>query len=134
MFLGVGGFAPLQIPNLKTTATADEGDLAFQAQFLAKIVGQEEAALFVGRAVLGLGMKLTQIDARVARRDPGDIFRRRADPLEFVRRHDEQTLPIGIGDEEELIDRAVAPPTRGDGDAMFIIDLVTKFAGKEIWR
>ncbi len=74
MFIGVRAFPACQVPDFKTAAAADEGDLAFQVKLLAKIVRQEKPALFVGRAMLGLGMKLPQIDAQIARRNAREHF------------------------------------------------------------
>ena len=125
----MGEFAPLQIPDFKATTAADERDLTLQLQLFAKIVGQEEATLFVGSAVLGLGMELPQIDAKVARRNAGNIFCRGADPLKLVRRHDEQELRVRFRNHEKLFARTVASPARGNGDAMFVIELMTKFSG-----
>jgi hypothetical protein len=129
MLFGMGEFAPLQIPDLKATTAADERDLTLQLQLFAKIVGQEEASLFVGSAVLGLGMKLPQINAKIARRNSGNIFRRGADALELVRRHNEQKLRIWFGNHEELFARAISSPAGGNGDSMFVIELMTKFSG-----
>jgi len=67
VLVGMRALPALQIPNLKTAATADERDLAFQFQFFAKIVRQEETALFVGRAVLGAGVEVAQENAEIAR-------------------------------------------------------------------
>ncbi len=80
----MGGLAPLQVPDLKTPAPADEDDLAFQIEFFAKIIREDEAALFVGGAVLGLGVELPKKSAEIARGDARDSFRRGADLLEFV--------------------------------------------------
>ena len=52
MFLGMRQFAPLQVPDFKAAAAADQRHLALQIQLFAKIVRQEKAALLVGRAVL----------------------------------------------------------------------------------
>ena len=79
MFLGVRAFPPLRIPDFKTTAAADERDLAFELEQFAKLIRQNEAALFVGRAVLGAGVELPQKDAQIARRNARRIFSRGAD-------------------------------------------------------
>lgn len=132
MLVGVGALAPGQIPDFKTAAATDERDLALQLQSLAKIIGQEETALLVGGTVLRLGVELAQVSPNVTRGKALDFFRGGADPLEFVRRHDEQKLTARFRDHEELIDRAVAPPAGGDRDAILIVNLMTKFAGIEI--
>ena len=124
----MGEFAPLQVPDFEATATADERDLAFQLEPFAKVVRQEEATLFVRGAVLSLGMELSQVNAQIARRNSRDAFGRGADALELVRRHNEQKLRARFGDDEELLGRAIPPPARGDGDAVFIIELMTKFS------
>ena len=132
MLLGMGAFPALQIPDFETAAAADERDLAFQLEPFAKIVRQEEATLFVGGAVLGAGMELSQVNAQIARRNSGHAFGRGADARELVRRHDEQELPARFRDDQELFALAVAPPARGNGDAMFVIELMTKFSRVEI--
>ena len=48
----------LQIPNFKTTATADERDFAFQSDRLAKLFRQNQPALLVGCTMLSARMKL----------------------------------------------------------------------------
>ena len=68
-FLFVRAFPPLQIPNFKTAAAADERDLAFQAELLAKIFRQNEPALFVRCAVFGARMQVARKNAAIARRN-----------------------------------------------------------------
>ena len=109
MFFGVGAFSPRKIPDFETTAATDERELAFQLKAPAKIIRKKEAALFVGRAMLRLGMQLTQIDPEVARRDTRKIFRGRADPFEFVRRHDKKKLAIWLRNHDEFLRGAVPP-------------------------
>lgn len=128
MLLGVGGLAPLQVPNLKTPAPANERDLAFKIEFFAKVIRQDEAALLVGSAVLGLGVELPEKGAEFARGDAGRGLGCSADFLKFVRRHDEEELSVRLGDHEEFFARAIAPPTGRDGDAVFVIELMTKFS------
>ena len=128
----MGAFPPGQVPDFKATAAADKRDLALQFKRLAKFIRKKKAALFIGGAMLGLGMKLAEIDAEIARRNARNFFGGGANPLELVRRHDEQKLPVGFRDHDELVDRAIAPPARRDGDAMFVVDLMTEFAGIEV--
>ena len=124
----MSAFPACQVPDFKTAAPADEGDLAFQVKLLAKFIRKEKPALFIGRTMLGLGMKLPQVDAQIARRNAGNIFRRGTDPLKFVRGHHEQKLTVRLGNHEELIDRTVAPPARRNRDAIFVVDLMTEFS------
>lgn len=131
MFFGVRALPPGLVPNFKTTATADEDDLAFQVEPLAEIVREEESTLLVGGAMLRLGMKLPQIDARIARRNVGVILRRGADTLKFLRRHHEKELAVRFRDDDELLGRAIPPPARRDGNTVFVIELMTKFSGVE---
>ena len=49
-----------QIPDLKTSAAADEGDFALQADPLAGFFGQNEPALAVSRAVLRARVQLAK--------------------------------------------------------------------------
>ena len=63
---------------------------------------------------------------------PGSVFGRGGHPGKLVRRHDDQELPARFRDDEEFFALAVAPPARGNGDAMFVIELMTEFAGVEI--
>ena len=89
--------APLQVPDLETPAPADEGDLAFQVQLFAKIIRQDEAALFIGGAVLGLGVELPEKGAEIARGNAGDIFGRGGDPLELCGGMTSRYCPLGSG-------------------------------------
>ena len=122
-------FAPLQIPDFKTAATADERDLALQLEFFAKFIGENETALFVGRAVLGLRMQLAQIDAQIARRNCSGASSAAA----LIRSNSfggmtSRNCPFGSGHHEEFLARAISPPAGGNGDPMFVVELVTKFS------
>ena len=132
MFLRMRAFPALRIPDFKTAAAADESDLGFELEQFAKLIGEEKAALLVGRAVLGARMELAQINSQVARRNAGSIFGRGGHPVKLVRGHDEQKLTARLRDDEEFFALAVAPPARGNGDAMFVIELMTEFARVKI--
>ena len=88
--------------------------------------------MLVGGAMLGAGMEMAQKNTSIARGDTGCGFGRRANTAELVRRHDEQELVIRLRHEKEILRLAVAP-AGGNGDAMFVIDLMTKFSGVEDW-
>ena len=134
MFLRVRAFPALRIPNFKTTAPADERHLAFELEQFAKLVGEEETTLLVGRAVLSAGMELTQINAQVPRGDTRGVFGCGADPGKLLRRHDEEELALRFRDDEEFFGLAVAPPARGNGDPMFVIELMNKLSRIKIER
>src|ERR1700682_4685066 len=68
-FFLVSAFPFLQIPNFKTATSADECDLALQAELLAKILRQDQTPLAVGCAVFRARMQLARKDPTVARRD-----------------------------------------------------------------
>ena len=80
MFLRMRALPALRIPDFKTAAPADESDLGFELEQFAKLIGQEEAALLVGRSVLGASMELAQINSQVARRNPRSVFGRGGRP------------------------------------------------------
>src|SRR5204863_3949002 len=82
----------LQIPDFKTAAVAEQDDFPFQSDFFAKIFRQNEATLFVGRAVLGPGMELSEENSAIARGNVWVGFRRRAHTRKFFRRHDQKKL------------------------------------------
>lgn len=134
MFLRVRAFAALRIPNFETTAAADERYLAFELEQFAKFIREEETTLLVSGAVLGAGVELSQINAQVPRRNTRRVFGRGADPGKFLRRHNEEKFPLGFGNDEEFLDLAVAPPARGNGDPMFVIELMTKLSRIKIER
>src|SRR6266513_1692887 len=78
--------------------------------------------------MLGAGMQLAQENAALACGDVGIAFRGRAHAGKFLRRHDEEKLILGIGQKNEFLG-TLSTPTGGDGDAIFFVDGVTKFAG-----
>ncbi len=127
-------FPAREIPNLKTARTADERDLAFQVELLAKIVREHEPALLVGRAVLGARVDVAQKNAEIARGHARGVLGGGNNPREFVRRHDEEALQVLLRDEEEIVGVAFTPPAGGNGDAMFLVDLMPEFSGVESWR
>src|SRR6266513_1229414 len=78
--------------------------------------------------MLGAGMQLAQENAALACGDASVAFRGRAHAGKFLRRHDEEKLILGIGQKNEFLG-TLSTPTGGDGDAIFLVDGVTKFAG-----
>ncbi len=128
MLLGMGEIAPLQVPNLKTAAAADQGDFAFQLQLFAKVVRQDEPTLFVGSPVLGLRMELAQINPAIGWRNIWEVLGRGAEALEFGRWHDKQKLTARFGHHEKFFTCAGAPPGSGDGDAVFVVELMAKLS------
>lgn len=132
VLVGVRAFPAWQIPDFEAAPSTDERDLAFQFQFAAKIIRQEETALFVCGAVLRAGVEMAQKNSQIARGNVRHVFGRGADPREFVGRHDEQKLVVRFRHHEELFRLAVAAPARGNGEPMFVIELMTKFSRVEI--
>jgi hypothetical protein len=120
----------LQVPNFKTAAAANEHYFTFQSGLLAKIDRQNEAALFVGGGVLGPGMQLSKENAAVARRNARIGFGGGAHTRKFFRRHDQKKLVSRFRKNDEFLGRTSAPAC-GNGDAIFFVDEVTKFAGVE---
>src|SRR6184192_3165019 len=49
---------------------------------------------------------------------------------EFLRRHDEEKLILGVRQKNKFFS-TLSAPARGDGDAIFFVESVTKFAGVE---
>ena len=114
-------FPSPQIPNFKTAAAADERDLAFQADSLAKFFRQNQTALSVGGAMLGAGMQLAKENAPIASRNIWIRFGGRAHTRKFLRRHDQEKLIIRFRKNDELLG-AIAAPAGGDGDAIFFVE------------
>src|SRR5438270_12826449 len=133
--LFVSAFSPLQIPNFKAAASANQHDLAFQSHFLAKIFRENEAALLVGRAMLRAGVKLSEKNSSVACRNVRVGFGRRAHTRKFFRRHDQEKLVSRFRKNDEFFG-VTTSPARGNGDSIFFVEGVAKFAGKEalVWR
>ena len=75
-FLFMRALPPLQIPNFKTPAATHERHFAFQSNFLAKLLRQNETTLSIRRAVLRARMQLAQKNATIARGDVCVRFRR----------------------------------------------------------
>src|SRR5438105_5024511 len=78
--------------------------------------------------MLGPGMQLAQKNAAVAWGDACALFNRNAHTRELLRRHDQEKLVLGVGEQNKLLGLTAAPAGR-DGDAVFLIDGVLKFAG-----
>ena len=121
---------PLQIPNFKTAATADEYDLALQSNFFTKIFRQNEAALLIGCAMLRAGMELPEKNTAIARGNIRVRFGGRAHTRKFFRRHDQKKLVSRFRKNDEFLG-VTAPPARGNGDSIFLVNGVTKLAGVE---
>src|SRR3954468_8870818 len=51
-------------------------------------------------------------------------------PGEFLRRHDQQILMLGLGQNDELR-AALAAPAGRNGDPIFLVQSMAEFAGKE---
>ena len=102
-FFFVRAFPARYIPNLKTTASTDESDFAFQSDLAAKLFWQNQATLFVGETVLGAGMQLAQKDTALARGHIGIILGGGAHTGEFLGRHNEKELILGIGEKNEFV-------------------------------
>jgi hypothetical protein len=129
-FLFVRSFPARQIPNLETSPAAHESDLAFEAERFAKMFGQNEASLFIRRAMLGSGMQVARENAAIAWRNPGCECRRRAHPIKLLVRHNQQALLVGVREQNKIFAISVTP-ARGDGEAILFVDRVTKIAGVE---
>ena len=78
--------------------------------------------------MLGAGMQLPQEDCPFACGDSVVIFGDGAHAGEFLRGHDEEELLLGIGKEDKFFSSFPAPAGR-DGDAIFLVNGVTKFTG-----
>ena len=126
----VSALSPLQIPNFKTAATADEYDLALQSNFFTKIFRQNEAALLIGCAMLRAGMELPEKNTAIARGNIRVRFGGRAHTRKFFRRHDQEKLIIRLRKKDEFLG-GTASPARGNGDSVFFVDEVTKLSGVE---
>ena len=126
-------FPALQIPNFKTAAATDQSDLAFQSNFLAKLFRQNETALSIRRAVLRARMQVTQKNPAIARGDSRVRLRRGTHAGKLFRRHDHEKLIRRFRKNDELPGTIVSP-ARGYGDAIFLVDGMTEFAGEELRR
>jgi hypothetical protein len=62
----MSSFPTLQIPNFKTSAATDEGDLAFQSDLSAKLVRQNEASLSIRGRVLRARVQLAEENPAIA--------------------------------------------------------------------
>ena len=129
-FLFVRALPPLQIPNFKTSAPAHERNLALELNFFANIIRKNQPALAIGSGVFGPGMELTQENAAIACRNGRIRFGERTHVSEFLRRHDEEKLMLRFGKENKVL-RFVIAPARRNGDAIFLVDGMTEFAGEE---
>jgi len=128
MLVDVSAFAASQIPNLETSAASDERDLVFKVEALTKLIRQEKAALLIERSVLRLRMQPSQKNSQVALGYALHCFGLRADFFEFARRHDDEELTVCFRHHDQILTRTVPPPPRRNGDAIFVIDLMTKLA------
>jgi hypothetical protein len=127
--------ATLQIPNLKSPASADQDDLAFQANFFAKIFRQDQPALFVGGAMLRPGMELAEKNSTIACGNVWIRFRSLTHARKFFRRHDQKKLVSRFWKNDEFFGITTSP-ARGNSDSILFVDGVTKLAGEEtlVWR
>lgn len=134
VFVLVGTFPAAEIPDFKTAGAADEGDLAHQLEFFAKVIREHKAALFIRGAMLRAGVQLPLENAGVPRGEPGRRHRRGPEARKFVWRHHEEALEILLGQEDELFRFAIAPPARRNGHTVLAVDLMTKIPGEEMRR
>src|SRR5947207_14002243 len=75
-------------------------------------------------------MHLTKENAAVERRNAGIGFGGGAHTRKFFRRHDQEKLVSRFRKNDEFLG-VTASPARGNGDAVFFIDEVTKLTGVE---
>src|ERR1043166_8893525 len=129
-FLLMRLFPARQIPNLKTTAPADERDFASEPDFFAKLIGQNEPALAIDGRVLCARMQLPQKNAPVAWWHACICFGSRARAGKLLRRHDEKKLVRSFGKQNDFFGLAAAP-ARGNSDAIFFVDEMAELAGAE---
>jgi hypothetical protein len=94
---------------------------------------QNETSLPIRRAMFRARVQMTGKNATVARRDVGIGRSRGTHAIELLWRHDEKALLIGVGQQNELFG-TIAAPTRGNSDAILIVDRVTKIPGVESLR
>ncbi|MEY2480551.1 MAG: hypothetical protein QOI04_1478 [Verrucomicrobiota bacterium] len=123
-------FPARQIPDFKTPAAADERDLAFQSDFFAKIIRQNEPALSIGGGVFGAGVEMAQKNSAIACRNSRIVFGQRAHARKFLRRHDEKKLMLGLRKQNKML-RFIITPAGGDGDAVFFVKRMTELTGEE---
>jgi hypothetical protein len=80
--------------------------------------------------VLRARVKLTKKNAPIARGDIWVGFGGGAHTRKFFRRHDQKKLVSRFRKNDEFLG-VTTPPARGNGDSIFFVDGVTKFAGVE---
>src|SRR3954464_2944251 len=134
-FVVVRALPARQVPNLKATAAADEGDLTFEADSFAKFLRQNQSSLAIRRAVLRAGMKLAKENAAIARGNIRVRLDREVHTRKLLRRHDHQKLIVRLRKKDELLG-VTTTPARRDGDAIFLVDEMAEFTGVEElgWR
>ena len=105
----MGAFPPRHIPDFEAASSANQCHFTFQPDLATKFLGQDEAALFVGDAMLCSGMQLAQKNAAVPRGNARTLFDRSAHTGELLRGHDEKKLVLGIGQQNKLLGFIAAP-------------------------
>src|SRR5207237_4877342 len=75
-FLFMRALPALQIPNFKTPAATHERYFAFQSNFLAKLLGQNETTLSIRCAVLRARLQVAHTIATIPPGDDASRFRR----------------------------------------------------------
>src|SRR5438874_8295023 len=90
--VGIGLFPTRQIPDLEAAAISHQGYFAFEIEFLAKVFGQDEAALSVTHTVFSPSMQLAEKHPPVASRYLGVSFSGCGHTRKFLRRHDHEKL------------------------------------------
>jgi hypothetical protein len=120
----------LQIPNLKTTAPADQSNFTFQSYFSTKVFRQNQPALSICAGVLCPGMQLAQEHAPIMCRNALAVFRSRTHSRKLRWQHNEQKLLGRLWQQNEFF-RPFAPPTGGNGDAIFFVHGMAELASVE---
>jgi hypothetical protein len=96
----------------------------------ADIVREDEAALFVGSAMLRPGMELAQKDPAITGSEGAVRLGLRAHAGKLLFRHNKEILVLGMGQDDELLGLS-APPTEWDGDPVLLVNGMTKLSGKK---
>jgi hypothetical protein len=74
-------------------------------------------------------METAEKNADLAFRHSRHGFSESTNSLKLGRRHDEEELSVRFRDHDEVFAGAVFSPARRNGDAFFVVDLMTKLAG-----
>src|SRR5437773_2149478 len=129
----VSAFPLLQIPNFKTAASAHQRNLAFQTELFTEVLGQNQTTLPVGGTMFCARMELTRKDPAVTCRDCALRLGLCTHTGKLLLGHNEEILVVRFGENNEVFGIA-STPARRNGDAIFFVDGMTKFAGEEFVR